>query len=410
MTTPRIPTLLLCAAAAVCAALLLPCQAFAQLWARTSGPPENAVYSLFNRNDTLYAGTATGIYRTNDSGVVWQEVPFGTGPRTIAAFGEDFAGHFYVCPRSEGVHRTTDNGASWQPMNNGLPAGATIYSMAQRNLFMLAGADTGGVYRTSDGGLNWKRTPVNTGWVFSIITKPNAPDVYAGMLDGKVYYSDNAGEDWRRVDSTLLTQTEGRPVRALLYFGNYVYAGVSGAGIFRTNDTGRTWQDVSNGISINDIRALSASRGSLYAGSHLGGAYISKDSGMTWKQAITGLDVPKVRAFAFVGPRPFAATDGGGVFICDLSVIVSVDDWSDAGIALYPNPAPDRIYLDMTLLRPSLCRLSLYNAIGERVAVRVEAADSRLSTSFELGELPSGAYYMEITDGLRRTVRGFVKP
>ncbi|GAB1429181.1 hypothetical protein MASR2M18_00110 [Ignavibacteria bacterium] len=381
--------------------------AAAQLWSRTNGPTERSVYALTTRNDTIYAGTAAGIYSSVDSGSSWRLLAF--GKQTISAFGEDFSGKFYACPHSAGVHSSEDNGETWQPMNNGLPDGATVYALAQRNFVMLAGADTGGVYRTSDGGLNWKQTKLNSGWVYALISKPNTGDVYAGTFGGRAYYSYNSGEDWQRVDSTLIMQTEGRPVRTLLYFGDYVYAGVAGSGVYRTNDTGKTWQMMNNGIGVPDIRALAEHNGVLYAGSQYGGVYMSRDSGMTWKQTVAGMDVLKTRAFAFVGARPFAATDGGGVYICDLSIPMGVEEWNNAEIAVYPNPAPEKIYIDIQLNAPVLCRLSLYSALGERVYANAEFADGHFSASIDMLQFPAGTYYIEISDGLRRTVRGFVK-
>ncbi len=381
--------------------------ALAQLWSRTSGPAESAVYSLTTRHDALIAGTATGIYASSDSGATWNYLAFNT--QTISAFGEDFSGNFYACPRSAGVHRTTDNGVTWTPMNNGIPFGATVYALTQRNLYLLAGADTGGVYRTSDGGLNWKHTTLDSGWVYSIVNMNNSPDLYAGTFGGRVYYSKNNGDDWTRIDSGLIAQTEGRPVRALLSFGNYIYAGVSGAGVFRTNDTGKVWQSINNGIGVTDIRALAAFKDKLYAGSQYGGVYMSSDSGAVWKQSIAGLDVLKIRAFAFIGNRPFAATDGGGVYICDLSVSMGVEELNNARIALYPNPAPEKIYLDMQIDAPMLCRVSLYSMLGERLYTATQYADGYFTSSIDLQSFSAGTYYVEISDGLRRTVRSFVK-
>src|SRR5262249_18476964 len=95
---------------------------------------------------------------------------------------------------------------------------------------------------------------------------------------------------------------DGGPVLALAIDPNTpstLYAGTSGAGVFKSPDSGGTWNAASIGLPANAIvQALAidpSTPTTLYAGTgwnDVGGVYKSTDGGGTWTIADTGPSVP----------------------------------------------------------------------------------------------------------------------
>ncbi len=113
-----------------------------------------AVYSFADKGDTLFAATYSGIYRSADSGQLWERVDSGltdTDIFCLAVVGNDiFAGDV----DNQGPFRSTDNGTSWEEINNGLPFEALACNFAIIGTNIFAGTYDG-IYLTTDFGNNW---------------------------------------------------------------------------------------------------------------------------------------------------------------------------------------------------------------------------------------------------------------
>ncbi|MBS1910858.1 MAG: T9SS type A sorting domain-containing protein [Bacteroidetes bacterium] len=167
-------------------------------WMRnTTTFPFESVADIGFVGNTIYAGTPTGVYRSQDTGITWTAASTGIanlGKRIehITAIGRGYnvilAGTVYyadnaaiyrstdnggtwqpVCPNGDtlsisafaaygstlfastyggGVLRSVDNGASWQPFNEGLPK-SDVESIAFHGGALFAGTSSGGIFRTS---------------------------------------------------------------------------------------------------------------------------------------------------------------------------------------------------------------------------------------------------------------------
>jgi photosystem II stability/assembly factor-like uncharacterized protein len=110
-----------------------------------------------------------------------------------------------------------------------------------------------------------------------------------------------------------------------------LYAG-SPYGVFRSVDSGVTWEARTNGMSDPRVFAVAVnprSPGVLYVGGFGGRIYRSTDSGAAWSETKLGADVYRVTALAVdagdssvpaLENRPsavYAGTSGGGIFRSD---------------------------------------------------------------------------------------------
>ncbi len=116
----------------------------------------------------------------------------------------------------------------------------------------------------------------------SSIAVDSAGVIFAGSRGNGIYRSDDKGKSWENVEFgenvyDMVIAPDGR-----------IYAATEEHGVMRSNTGGNFWDQVNNGIEDNlvgkkTIRALAVdSSGNLYTGMQLGGMYRSDDGGDNW--------------------------------------------------------------------------------------------------------------------------------
>jgi photosystem II stability/assembly factor-like uncharacterized protein len=110
----------------------------------------------------------------------------------------------------------------------------------------------------------------------------------------------------------------GGGFEALAISGTNLFAGADNGAIFRSTDSGATWETASNGLQDGyAVFSLAAFGTNLFEGGY-GGAYLSTDQGNSWIQVSTGLPnanfsgATNVTCFAENGTNLFAGTGNGG--------------------------------------------------------------------------------------------------
>jgi photosystem II stability/assembly factor-like uncharacterized protein len=83
-----------------------------------------------------------------------------------------------------------------------------------------------------------------------------------------------------------------------------IYAGTGQAGVFRSDDEGRTWREANQGIIYKEIWWMEQhpSTGDIYAGTGPASVFRSSDGGDTWIDLPHLRDLPETRDWTF--PRP----------------------------------------------------------------------------------------------------------
>lgn len=200
----------------------------------------------------ILAGTDKGIYRTYDVDKGWEKVSFGEGldekifvintsplqPETI-----------WVGTAISGVIVSRDNGATWQKVP-GVPEKVPVSSIVfdpknQDNIYV---GTTQTLYLSRDGGKTWTRRGghLPLGDYSSILISPkNSKEVFAASSlesDGGIYFSDDMGMNWKRVDSKEM-KLPSRRVWAMIFDptdSNRIFAGTHSSGVYRIERTVKT--------------------------------------------------------------------------------------------------------------------------------------------------------------------------
>lgn len=141
--------------------------------------------------------------------------------------------------------------------------------------------------------------------------------LFAGSATGGVYRSSNSGDSWQSVN-TGLSNTK---VSALYFTNNNLYAGTIGGGIFVSTNSGESWSEASGGLTNLYISCLYYSDNKFYAGTsdtlgNSGGIFASSNNGISWTFA--GLSGLQIRALLSSGNYLLAGTGyngtTGGIF------------------------------------------------------------------------------------------------
>ena len=217
----------------------------------------------------LLAGTASGgLWVSQDVGATWRPNHDFLPNLSISALAFDPANPRIVYLGTGeasgglvgvGAFKSADGGATWTllPQTN-VDVNADwrfvnrIAVHPQQTSILLAGVTntnnvSGGIYRSTDGGTTW--TKVSTMKALDIAFEPSNPsNALAGLDDGTIGYSRDAGVSWTRTTPLVANPSgRGNSARAEIAFarsqGGVAYASVDNARgeVWRSNDSGATW-------------------------------------------------------------------------------------------------------------------------------------------------------------------------
>ncbi|MGA3298529.1 MAG: hypothetical protein ABSD87_00460, partial [Candidatus Acidiferrales bacterium] len=240
---------------------------------------------------TYYMGLpGGGVWKTTDAGRVWKPI---FDSQDVASIGD-----VAVAPSNpnivivgtgeqtngDGVYRSTDAGATWT--NIGLKdsryISTVIIDPKDPNIILvgvlghpilgaLGPSENRGVYKTTDGGKSWKKTLYRDelAGVSNMAADPDNPKIlYAGMWkpfdfrqgppekpeqNSWIYKSVDEGSTWKPVsDSGMSADPRDRIGLAVApgTKGQRVFA-VMQTGLFRTDDGGATWRQVTKDPRID---------------------------------------------------------------------------------------------------------------------------------------------------------------
>ena len=200
-------------------------------WAPLRGIlPINYISSFCWSDSILYVGSHNGVYRSTDIGKTWSSENNGLSENMIESlFSYDsivFAGTY-----QKGVFRSTNLGESWSLYNKGVE-NRHVYSIIMIDSAMYAGTDSG----------LFRRTASDSMWVVADSMLAHYSVRTVSKVFGTLFVGTNKGIWTSVVPYVHWTQNrKGNTIMSFAPLNGKMFAGSLGRGVFRSDDTGRTW-------------------------------------------------------------------------------------------------------------------------------------------------------------------------
>jgi photosystem II stability/assembly factor-like uncharacterized protein len=339
-----------------------------------------AVEFALSNPDIAYAASNSAVYRSEDGGQSWEQMAGGVngwGPPGVRA---GFPIDLQVDPRDPdrifanayggGNFLSTDGGRTWTVASTGY-TGAQVRAIAldPSEPARIFAAARSGIFLSQDAGATWigRSFPpaVSLEWT-AVAIDPVNPDhlLAATNWDRLLLESTDSGQSWRIVETAPDPRTGWRAIAYAPSDPTVVYAGTAGfysagsfdpsmpgAGIFRSNDGGATWEQINDGLSADaHVTALAIDphdSQEVYAATVNHGLLHTADGGRSWIAVNSGLPGSPPPAFS-VALHPTPA-DTLFVGLCRGAVYRSTDGaetWRSSAAGLPPEACIVSLLID----------------------------------------------------------------
>lgn len=306
-------------------------------------------------------------------GALEMDPTIGTNLVLVAGFGR-YSSNGRTGGALTGLLRTTDGGSTWSSLGTAALGGQNISGVAARGSTIVASSSSaaGGVWRSTDTGVTFTQTLA--GQTFDLVGDPGDPTV--------------------------------------------LYAGTT-SGVFRSSDSGATWQDVSGldfgtgtnviGANTNNLEMAvhdSAAGNTVFAGvinsGQLAGLFRSIDGGSSW----TAMDIPSTNeGGTIVGLQPREKPGGQGGIHFSMLADRSDPDLVFLGGDRQPGPFPNSIgatdftgrlfWCDASLAAGSQCTHFTHSNTASNSAPHADSREMVWDANGELIEVDDGGVYRQ---------------
>ena len=313
-----------------------------------------AALSLTAASCNLFGATTAGILKTSNGGVDWQAsniLKDGTG--SIAglsiskiAFDPLATEILYASSYNAGLYKSVDGAANWEQILGQIPIIDFVIHPYDSKTIYVSGAfeERGRALVTRDGGKSWNAiytAATNSTAVRSIALNPNSPEQIAiGLSEGELILSNDGGATWR------LAQSYNDRINKIIWNSDGMYVVVKATGIFKSTDSGNSFQLITAGLqsagntstlsifgssisSYNQLAISPSNSGTMYVTTNLG-LYRSFNGGLTWQFVTMPLSQSSLAPTAIA----IANSSDNVIYVSDGDIIYKTADggtaWSAA--------------------------------------------------------------------------------
>ena len=238
-------------------------------------PSSNEIIIDPSDSNKLWVGTSSGLFFTNNAGSTWERKLVGH-IRDLKLKPGDSNTIYAVSMNS--YYRSDNGGSTFSTILNDLPDSNTLGRLrievtpAAPNYVYILAAKTNwqfeGLYRSTNSGLNFYKTAESDdifgstqAWydLALAVSSSKTNEIYVGVLD--IWKSDNSGSNFTKINSWY-QQTPSythADIHFLRFYNNILYAGTDG-GVYRSDDGGNTFTDLSENLAISQFYRIAVSK------------------------------------------------------------------------------------------------------------------------------------------------------
>ncbi len=315
------------------------------------------IISIMIDNKVMYAGLQdNGVIKSTDFGMTWTDLNLGY--RRVSFISKDAIGLWVIS--NDTLISTSNNGITWEYRNYGLE-GNKLHFLAKFNNEYYVGTDDG-LYFSTNSGMSWlvKTHELRNKKIRDLFVDKNNY-VYLAT-DDKIYLS-------RDVMKTWITSSDGmKSYNITRITGNedYILAGSQpdpqfDAEIYVSYDEARTWissdfkftDQYIHDIIISGITSFVTIKNTGVGESM--GVLCSSNSGKSWHEFNEGLTVKDIRDLAIDNNTIYAGSYGQSLVKREIPEPLATP------VLLYPDNASKNIYLQAVLDWESIDGADIYN-------------------------------------------------
>jgi photosystem II stability/assembly factor-like uncharacterized protein len=322
-------------------------------WRESPELKNEALHSLSQADSNpsvLIAGTFNGIFRSDNSGDSWTQLPTYTTPGLVhveslaidpRTTNTIYAGTWYL------PYKSTDGGQNWKSIKNGIIDDSDIFAIDidPRDPNHVIASACSGIYETGNGGDSWTKVqgiPSQSRRTRAIVQHPSiAGLVFAGTTEG-FWRSERGG----KADSWMVTTSRQLEVNSIAIHPSRpqtIYIGTNNYGVMVSTDGGKNFVPTNGGYSGRFANVIVADRetpGRIYAATintTTGGGFlfVSTDNGETWRPSMRSMP-PRLITYSILQD----ARDANLIYLgTNLGVYRSLDrgaSWAPAATPIKP--------------------------------------------------------------------------
>jgi photosystem II stability/assembly factor-like uncharacterized protein len=326
-------------------------------WRESSELKNEALHSLTQADanpSVLIAGTFNGIFRSDNSGDSWTQLPTQGTPGLVhveslaidpRGTNTIYAGTWYL------PYKSSDGGQSWKSIKNGIIDDSDIFAIDidPRDPNHVIASACSGIYETPNGGESWTKVqgiPSQSRRTRAIVQHPSiAGLVFAGTTEG-FWRSERGG----KADSWMVTTSRQLEINSIAIHPSRpqtIYIGTNNYGVMISNDGGKNFMPTNGGYSGRFANVIVADRempNRIYAATintTTGGGFLflSTDNGESWRPSMRSMP-PRLITYAILQD----ARDPNLIYLgTNLGVYRSLDraaSWAPVWTVTKPEPTP----------------------------------------------------------------------
>ncbi len=417
----------------------------ARTWLDIENIPTTQFYRLaFNpHKPQLYYGgaqdngTVSGNAATLNS---WRRIFGGDGFQAL--FHPNDSSVFFVETQNGGISVTTNGGTSFKDATKGIDAADRRnwdmpYLMSSFNTKVMY-TGTFRVYKSTSG-TDVNYVPISQDLTDGLVHNARHHNItsldesplmqgllYVGTSDGNVWRTDDDGVNWINI-STWLPDRYVTSVKASSYQKDWCYATHSGyrdnefiPRVHRSKNRGVSWENIASNlpnIAVNHLLVLPNTRDSVMFVATDAGVYVTVNAGASWERL--GSNMPFVPAFHLV-VNPVTRTLAVATFARSV-MTYPIDDIfkgpltsvnvlynKPMDIKISPNPANKMVNISWSQVTSESVSLSVHDTNGRIVKV-FPKIDTQGFYALDVESLKSGLYFISLRLGQKTITQRLVK-